>query len=73
MELDYVQAITEYVSAPAKAGDVSNSPKHGAKTQSQLRSQLLRIEKQQLRREAEQLCAKRRGVHQHRVQEDTVW
>ena len=68
-DLDYVQAITEYVSVSAKAADVSNSLKHEAKTQ----SQLLRIEKQQLRREAEQLRTKRWSVRQRRAQEDTAW
>jgi hypothetical protein len=53
-DLDYVQAMTEYVAASAKTADVSNPPKHGANTQSLLQSQLLRIEKQQLCREAGQ-------------------
>ena len=49
--------MTEYVAASEKAADVSNPPKHEAKIQ----SQLLRIGKQQLRREAKQLRAERRG------------
>ena len=68
-DLDYVQAMTQFVAASEKETQSSKQPKHGAETE----SQSCRIQKQQLRHEEETLRAKRRGVRERRKREDAAW
>ena len=68
-DLDYVQAITQFVGASEKQTQSSKQPKHGAETE----SQSCRIQKQQLRHEEETLRAKRRGVRERCKREDAAW
>lgn len=68
-DLDYVQAMTEFVAASEKETQSSKQPKHGTETQ----EQSLRFERQQLRHEEETLRAKRRVMRERRRQEDAAW
>lgn len=68
-DLDYVQAMPEFVVASEKETESSKKPKHGAETE----SQSLRFQKQKLRHEEETLCAKRRGIRERLKQEDAAW
>ena len=67
LDLDYAQAMTEFVSASAK--EPESLPKHGAETE----SESLGFEKQKLGHEEEKLRAQRRGVRERRQQEDAAW
>jgi hypothetical protein len=64
-DLDYVQAMTQFVAASEKETQSPKQPKRGAETE----SQSCRLQKQQLRHEEETLRGKRRGVRERRERE----